>query len=223
MDSRKSPQVVLFFLVVFLAGLSPVAGVQGSHFPGLAAAMASPQAASQEASRNPPTPAAGNPVVVLETSKGTIKIELLPDIAPKTVENFLRYIDAGFYDDTIFHRVIPGFVVQGGGFTPELKPKQTLRPVQIESRNGLENDRGTVAMARTLDKDSATSQFFINLADNEQLDRAGLSFGYTVFGRVIEGMEVVDRIARVQTSRRGELDDIPIIPVFIDSARRQQP
>jgi peptidyl-prolyl cis-trans isomerase A (cyclophilin A) len=119
--------------------------------------------------------------------------------------------------------VIRGFVVQGGGFTPELELKPTLPPVEIESRKGLENKRGSVSMARSLDRNSATSQFFINLSDNEQLNRGARSFGYTVFGRVIEGMEVVDRIAAVQTSRRGEMEDVPILPVFLESARRAEP
>lgn len=167
--------------------------------------------------------AQANPVVVLETSKGVVKIELFIEQAPKTAANFLTYVDMGFYDDTIFHRVIPKFVVQGGGFTPELELKPTLKPVPIETKNGLENDRGTVAMARQDDKDSASSQFFINLKDNETLDRSGFSFGYTVFGRVIEGMSVADRIARVQTSQRGAMRDVPILPVFLERAYREKP
>ena len=158
--------------------------------------------------------------MVLETSKGVIKMELLPGDAPKTVENFLRYVDAGYYADTVFHRVIPKFVVQGGGFTPELELKPTFEPTPIETKNGLTNDRGTVAMARMDDKDSATSQFFFNLANNDRLNRSGFSFGYTVFGRVIEGMDVVDSIAEVQTSKRGLMDDVPILPVFLDRAYR---
>ncbi len=186
--------------------------------------MAGPQSAARQAPAGAATaPDPQNPVVVLETSKGAIRIELFPHEAPKTVENFLSYVDAGFYVDTVFHRVIRGFVVQGGGFTPELELKPTLPPVHIETRNHLENKRGSVAMARNLDRDSATSQFFINLSDNEQLNRSARSFGYTVFGRVIEGMEVVDRIAEVQTSRRGEMDDVPILPVFLESARREKP
>ena len=166
--------------------------------------------------------ASQNPVVVLETSKGVIKVELFADQAPKTVENFLRYVDAGYYVDTVFHRVIPKFVVQGGGFTPELELKPTFEPTPIETKNGLTNDRGTIAMARMDDKDSATSQFFFNLADNDRLNRSGFSFGYTVFGRVIEGMEVVDSIAQVQTSKRGPMDDVPILPVFLDRAYRAE-
>jgi cyclophilin family peptidyl-prolyl cis-trans isomerase len=193
-------------------------------FAVIPALMASPQATARETTtEKAAAPETANPVVVLETSKGTIKVELFPDEAPKTVENFLHYVDSGFYADTVFHRVIRGFVVQGGGFTPELELKPTLPPVPIESRNGLANKRGSVAMARNLDRNSATSQFYINLSDNEQLDRSSHSFGYTVFGRVIEGMEVVDRIAGVQTSRRGEMDDVPIIPVFLDAVRLEKP
>ncbi len=167
-----------------------------------------------------PAAAENKPKVVLETSKGPVTIELFVEEAPKTVENFLRYVDSGFYSDTVFHRVIPGFVVQGGGFTPELQLKPTFPPVPIESKHGLENVRGTVAMARQDDKDSATSQFFINLDDNDRLNRTVRGFGYTVFGRVIEGMDVVDQIARAQTSKRGPMEDVPIIPVFLDKAYR---
>lgn len=162
--------------------------------------------------------AQANPVVQFETSKGDFKIELFPEHSPKTVENFLTYVNFKYYDDTIFHRVIEKFVVQGGGFTPELQQKPTLPAVPIETKNGLTNDRGTVAMARDGRKDSATSQFFINLGDNEMLNRTGHTYGYTVFGRVIEGMEVVDKIADVQTSRRGRMADVPILPVFVDHA-----
>ena len=197
--------------VVLLAGILWLPGISHS---------AAPQAA---ANADAAGPAPGNPIVVLETSKGVIKMELLAAAAPKTVENFLRYVDGGFYDDTIFHRVIRNFVVQGGGFTPELEMKPTLPPVKIEARSDIENKRGTVAMARNDKKDSATSQFFINLVDNGELNRGARSFGYTVFGRVIEGMDVVDRISQVQTSRRGEIDDIPILPVFIEKARREKP
>lgn len=165
---------------------------------------------------------AENPTVVLETSKGTIEIELLPDQAPQTVENFLKYVDSGFYADTVFHRVIRNFVVQGGGFTPELELKPTLDPIRSENKNSpLLNGRGTVAMARGDDPDSATSQFFINVANNAQLDRSAKTYGYVVFGRIVSGMETVDAIANVQTSRRGEMDDVPIIPVFLDRAYRK--
>lgn len=215
-------EAAFVFLVGLLASLwAPALKATGAARP--AASMAAPQAAAREPATGKTEPAAENPVVILETSKGVIKIELFSQDTPKTVENFLRYVEGGFYADTVFHRVIRGFVVQGGGFTPELEMKPTLPPVEIESRKGLENKRGSVAMARSLDRNSATSQFFINLSDNEQLNRGARSFGYTVFGRVIEGMEVVDRIASVQTSRRGEMEDVPILPVFLESARRAEP
>ncbi len=162
---------------------------------------------------------AAGPVVVLQTSKGVIRIELFADKAPRTVENFLAYVNAGFYDDTVFHRVIENFVVQGGGFTPELELKPTFQEVRIETKNRLQNLRGTVAMARQWQKNSATSQFFINLKDNADLNRGARRFGYTVFGRVLEGMETVERISRVQTSRRGPMEDVPILPVFLETAR----
>jgi cyclophilin family peptidyl-prolyl cis-trans isomerase len=162
-----------------------------------------------------------NPVVVLETSKGTIEVELYPAAAPKTVENFLKYVDDGFYADTIFHRVIRGFVVQGGGLTPELQERPTMKPIRIEAQGEMLNQRGTVAMARTDDRDSATSQFFINVADNAELDHSKQQFGYTVFGKVISGMDVVDAIADVQTSTRGRMKDVPILPVFLDRAYRK--
>jgi len=179
------------------------------------------QIAGQSAGPKPSAEPVG-PVIVIETSKGVVKLELFPEQAPKTVDNFLTYVDAGYYDDTVFHRVIEKFVVQGGGFTPELELKPTLPPVPIETKNGLTNDRGTVAMARQWDQNSATSQFFINLGDNEKLNRTAHNYGYTVFGRVIEGMAVVDRIARVQTSNRGQMRDVPILPVFLERAYRAE-
>ena len=159
------------------------------------------------------------PVVTIRTSQGIVRIEMYPEIAPKTVANFLRYVESGFYDDTVFHRVIEDFVVQGGGFTPELVMKPVGKPVRIETKKGMQNERGTVAMARRWGKDTATSQFFFNLKDNANLDRGARQIGYTVFGRVIEGMDVADRISRVQTSRRGPMEDVPILPVFLESAR----
>ncbi len=164
----------------------------------------------------------GRPLVVLRTSKGEIRVELFPEIAPKTVANFLGYVESGFYDDTAFHRVIEGFVVQGGGFTPELHPKPTGNPVRVETRNGMVNERGTIAMARMSGRSTATSQFFFNLSDNPNLNRSGGQFGYTVFGRVVEGMDVVDQIARVQTSRRGPMEDVPILPVILETAARER-
>jgi cyclophilin family peptidyl-prolyl cis-trans isomerase len=161
-------------------------------------------------------------VVVLETSQGNITIELDPEKAPITVQNFLRYVDNGFFDGTIFHRVIPGFMIQGGGFTADMREKPTERPIKNEASNGLTNARGTIAMARTNDPDSATAQFFINLVDNARgLDPRPGSAGYTVFGRVIEGMEVVDAIAQVRTGTRGFHQDVPVEAITITDARRR--
>ena len=169
------------------------------------------------------TPAAAadkNPVVVFETSMGTIKIELYPDKAPATVRNFLQYVDDGHYDNTIFHRVIKGFMIQGGGFERGLREKRTRDPIKNESRNGLSNERGTIAMARTSDPDSATAQFYINHKDNKFLDAKGTRPGYCVFGRVIEGMDVVDRIANVRTGNVGRFRNVPVTDVVIKTARR---
>ena len=170
-------------------------------------------------------PALAAETVVMETSLGTITIELYPDKAPETVKNFLSYVDEGFYDGTIFHRVIPGFVIQGGGFAPGMKKKATHPPIRNEAANGLRNLRGTLSMARTGVIDSATSQFFINLRDNPALDHRGNSpsaFGYAVFGRVVEGMDVVDRIAAVPTGRVGYYRDVPRTDVVIVRARRKK-
>jgi cyclophilin family peptidyl-prolyl cis-trans isomerase len=164
--------------------------------------------------------------VLMQTSQGEIRLELYPDKAPKTVENFLKYVDAGFYDGTVFHRVIQGFMVQGGGFDVHYQRKPTRDPIPNEADNGLKNERGTIAMARTSDPDSATSQFFINQADNLALDfRAKTSggWGYTVFGRVTDGMDVVDRIASqpTQTLPIG-LQNVPREPVVIEHVSRIQ-
>jgi len=166
---------------------------------------------------------ASNPLVLLETSSGDILIELFPDKAPKTVENFLAYVDDGFYDNTIFHRVIKGFMIQGGGYGPRMDEKPTRAPVENEADNGLLNDRGTVAMARTADPHSASAQFFINLVDNGFLNHTGKDadgWGYCVFGKVSEGMEVVDAIAGVKTGDRGMHDDVPEDMVLVSSAGR---
>ncbi len=163
------------------------------------------------------------PKVALETSKGRIVLELFPDKAPKTVANFLAYVDSGFYDETIFHRVIDGFMVQGGGFTADMKQKTPNAPVDNEADNGLRNDRGTVAMARTMQPHSATAQFFINSVNNDPLNhrtKTPQGWGYTVFARVIEGMNVVDTIGRVATTRKGGASDVPVEPVVILKASR---
>jgi peptidyl-prolyl cis-trans isomerase B (cyclophilin B) len=158
------------------------------------------------------------PQVVIETSKGIIVIELYPDEAPNTVDNFLRYARWGHYDGTIFHRVIPNFMIQGGGFSPEMKQKLTEMPIDSEADNGLKNDRGTVAMARTQDPHSATAQFFINTNNNTFLNHKSKTpegWGYTVFGKVTQGMDVVDAITKVQTATRGSMSDVPVEPVII--------
>ena len=160
------------------------------------------------------------PRVALETSHGTIVLELNPEKAPITVENFLDYVDRGWYDGTIFHRVIEGFMIQGGGFTSDLQKKITRPPIQNEVGNGLSNVRGSVAMARTQELHSATAQFFINHADNESLDTYG--GGYAVFGKVVEGMEVVDAIATVEVNQPGQLSEAqPVETIVIQSAKRQ--
>jgi cyclophilin family peptidyl-prolyl cis-trans isomerase len=166
------------------------------------------------------TPAPQGPVVIVDTTAGAITIQLLPDKAPDSVANFLEYVRDGFYSGPVFHRVVPGYVIQGGGYTPELVEKATRPPVHNEADNGLTHARGTVAMARTRAVRSATSQFFINLANNARLDHHGLApddYGYAVFGRVIAGMDVVDRIAAMPTTSREGMDDVPVTPVVIKS------
>jgi peptidyl-prolyl cis-trans isomerase A (cyclophilin A) len=165
------------------------------------------------------SPAASvNPIVVIDTSLGSITIELFQAQAPVSVENFLQYVRDGFYPGTIFHRVVSGYVIQGGGYTADLDEKATRPPVQNEATNGLSNQRGTVAMARTRVLRSGTSQFFINLANNSALDHRGYSpddFGYAVFGRVIAGMDVVDKIASVPTAVKNGMENVPVTPVVI--------
>ncbi|RTE64949.1 peptidyl-prolyl cis-trans isomerase [Amphritea opalescens] len=158
-----------------------------------------------------------NPVVVMTTSAGVIELELMPEQAPLTVANFLRYVDSGFFTDTIFHRVIDNFMIQGGGFSADLERKDTLPPVRNESANGLPNMRGTIAMARTNDPDSATSQFFINLKNNDFLNAKGPRPGYAVFGKVINGMDIITQIGHVQTGRQGPYSDVPVEPIVIQS------
>jgi cyclophilin family peptidyl-prolyl cis-trans isomerase len=154
-------------------------------------------------------------IVVLTTSMGNIEIKLATKEAPVTTENFLSYVEDDYFDGTIFHRVIPGFMIQGGGFTPDGTEKTTGDPIALESDNGLKNERGTIAMARTSNPDSATSQFFINLVDNAFLDKSSGSDGYAVFGEVVEGMDVVDAIAGVKTSTKGAFQDWPEEDVVI--------
>ncbi len=166
-------------------------------------------------------PVSNNPLVELETSMGTIVVRLTPERAPITVRNFLDYVKAGHYNGTVFHRVIPGFMIQGGGFTPDLRQKPTWNPIPLEARGGLSNDRYTIAMARTAFPNSATSQFFINVSDNTFLnaDEAADGMGYAVFGYVTKGTEVVDKIADVRTGNRQGMQDVPVETVLIKSAR----
>jgi peptidyl-prolyl cis-trans isomerase A (cyclophilin A) len=160
------------------------------------------------------------PRVALETTQGRIVIELAPKEAPKTVDNFLTYVKAGHYDGTEFHRVIPTFMIQGGGFSADMTERPTRAPIPLESRNGLKNDRGAVAMARRGDPNSATAQFFINVVDNPRLDYPSFDGnGYAVFGKVVEGMDVVDKIKDVPTGSRGGHQNVPETPVTIKSAR----
>ena len=170
--------------------------------------------------------ARGGTQVVISTSKGDVRAELFDAQSPETVQNFLSYVDDEFYDGTIFHRVIRGFMIQGGGLTPDMRQKKTRAPVTNEATNGLKNETGTLAMARTIDLHSATAQFFINVADNEFLnhkDESIRGFGYCVFGRVVDGMGVVNDIETVQTGRKGGHADVPTEPVVIHSIRRVEP
>lgn len=166
--------------------------------------------------------AAKNPVVLMETSMGNVKIQLDPQKAPISVRNFLGYVRKGFYNGTVFHRVIPGFMIQGGGFTAELQEKPAGAPIRNEAGNGLKNDRGTIAMARTMIVDSATAQFFINVKDNDFLnhrDESMQGYGYAVFGKVIEGMAVVDKIAAVRTGFQKGMEDVPDTAVVIKAMK----
>jgi len=170
----------------------------------------------------PPAPEPTGPVVVLETSEGTIRIGLYSELSPKSVENFLSYVRSGHYVGTIFHRVIPDFMIQGGGLDANLVEKPTDPPIRNEARNNLRNSRGTVALARRDDPDSATSQFFINVQNNHRLDFGIAGAGYAVFGKVLEGMEVVDRIARVPTQAQGPHANVPVQPVTIVNVRVEE-
>lgn len=187
---------VLIFVLVF--------GIVGS-----AAAQGGPKAEST------------NPRVAFDTSKGRIVVELNSDKAPKTVENFLQYVKSGHYNGVIFHRVIDGFMIQTGGFTSDMTQKSTKPPIANEADNGLRNDRGTLAMARTADPNSASAQFFINTVNNDSLNHRSKTpqgWGYTVFGKVVEGMDVVDQIAKVRTGNRSGHQNVPVEPVVVQKA-----
>ena len=163
----------------------------------------------------------GNPMVLVKTSMGSFKIELFQKEAPITVKNFLNYVDKKFYDGTTFHRVMPNFVIQGGGFDKNMVQKTTLAPIQNEAKNGLKNLKGTLSMARTNDINSATSQFFINLRDNANLDHASeAQYGYAVFAKVVQGMDVISKIAAVSTGNKGPHQNVPVKPIIIESMTR---
>lgn len=195
--------------------------------------MAAPTAAADSATtpaKTKPKPNDGaktmankNPIVTMETSLGTVEIELFADKAPISTENFLKYVDSGFYAGTIFHRVIDGFMIQGGGFTESMDQKPTQAQIKNEAANGLKNDRGTLAMARTNVVDSATAQFFINVKDNAFLnhrDASPAGFGYAVFGKVVNGMEIVDKIKAVPTTFKGGMENVPVTAVVIKSVKK---
>jgi len=195
-----STRFLLSALVLSL-GIAGTAAAQGDPKPGAAAAA--------------------HPRVALETNKGRIVLELFPDKAPKSVENFLQYVKAGHYNGIIFHRVIDGFMIQTGGFTADMTQKPTRPPIQNEADNGLRNERGTIAMARTGDPHSASAQFFINTVNNDGLNHKSKTpqgWGYTVFGKVTEGMDVVDAIAKVRTGTKSGYSDVPVEPVVIKKA-----
>jgi len=159
-------------------------------------------------------------MIRFETTLGEFTVELFEKEAPVTAANFFKYIDDGFFDGTIFHRIVPGFVIQGGGFTEDMSQKRTHPAIKNEADNGLKNERGTLSMARTNDVNSATSQFFVNLKDNDFLDHKRGNFGYAVFGRVTQGMDVIDKIAAAETGRRKGHDDVPLEAVIMTSVRR---
>ncbi len=174
-----------------------------------------------QAQAESPAAQAPNPQVEMRTSMGTLVITLLPEKAPKTVANFLEYVDAGFYDNTVFHRVIPGFVIQGGGFMAHMRPKKTNAPIINESDNGLANRRGTLSMARLPDPNSATSQFFINLENNASLNASFNKPGYAVFAEISEGLPIIDMISRVRTGTVKQYQNVPLEPVIILSVQRK--
>lgn len=159
-------------------------------------------------------------MIRFETTLGNFTIELDQDKAPVSAENFSKYVDEGFFDGTVFHRIVPGFVIQGGGFTEDMSQKKNRASIKNEADNGVKNARGTLSMARTNDINSATSQFFVNLKDNDFLDHSRGNFGYAVFGKVTEGMDVIDKIAAVKTGRLRGFDDVPLDPVIMTSVRR---
>lgn len=200
--------------------LKTVFGRLGALMLALMVAMPALGAAAQDKAMD--DKAAENPLVVLETTKGDITLELFSERAPITVKNFLSYVDEGFYEGTIFHRVIPGFMIQGGGLTADMTRKTTKAPIKNEADNGLANERGTLSMARTQSVNSATSQFFINVADNDSLNHGVRGYGYAVFARVVDGMDVVDSIAEVPTGTFEGRRNVPEQPIVIERAVRKE-
>ncbi|MBI1283805.1 MAG: peptidyl-prolyl cis-trans isomerase [Thiobacillus sp.] len=199
------------------ASLFSTALLVGALMLGISGCGAS-EPGKQTVSTNPAAGQPANPRVLIETSKGNITVEVFPGQAPQSAGNFLNYVKTGFYDGLVFHRVIPNFMIQGGGMTPDMQEKPKNAPIQNEADNGLKNLRGTLAMARTGEPHSASSQFFINVADNAFLNHRGKSFegwGYAVFGQVVDGMDVVDAIAAVPRGNRGPHGDVPIEPVVM--------
>ena len=193
--------------------------IMRQHIAPILAALSLVSAAALPAAHAAEAPAA-QPKVEFVTTMGNFVVQLDPARAPKTVANFLDYVKSGFYKGTIFHRVIPGFMVQGGGFTADMQKKPTRAPIPLESQNGLRNLKGTIAMARTSDPNSATSQFFINVADNSSLDYPKPDgYGYAVFGKVVQGMDVVDKIVTQPTKDVGPYQNVPVKPVIIESAK----
>jgi peptidyl-prolyl cis-trans isomerase A (cyclophilin A) len=218
--------VLKHYLLAFALMLPLAAGAQNQPKPA-PKVEAKPAAPAKVAEAPADAAKPAHPQVVLHTSMGDITVELYPDKAPKSVENFQQYVKEGFYNGTVFHRVINGFMIQGGGFTKDLTQKRTRPAIQNEANNGLSNLKGTVAMARTNDPHSATAQFFINVVDNKRLDyvsdQSGMTYGYAVFGKVVAGMDVIEKIKAVETSAQGPLPgDVPKVAITIDKAELAQ-
>lgn len=221
MKNYGALSLVICLAIVFALSSVVLAQTEGKEAEKEAepeAAAAKPEAAAAEPEKAKPIEKESNPLVIFETTKGKMTIELYPKEAPVTVENFLTYVKEGFYEGTVFHRVIPRFVIQGGGMTADMERKKTHDPIVNEANNGLKNLRGTLSMARTNDPNSATSQFFINLVDNSALDYSKTSPGYAVFGKVIRGLDIVDAIAAVQTTTKGQYRDVPVQPITVTKA-----
>jgi len=224
MNILRIPSFRPFFTA--LACLATLAWVPAARAAGNSTAAPAGNLTGNTSAAPTPAPApAKNPIVVMDTSLGPVEMEIFVDKAPISAANFLQYVDAGFYNGTIFHRVIPTFMIQGGGFTPDMSEKPTRAPIKNEAGNGLSNDLGTLAMARTSVVDSATAQFFINVTDNPFLnhtDNSDQGYGYAVFGKVINGMDVVNKIKNVPTGvAPNGMGDVPVTPVIIKSIKRQ--